>query len=81
MIFEKEEVVKGDGTPYKVYTPYSRKWLEKYQETPLQFYPSEVELDSLASNESLPDLNLSDLGFETSGIAQPEYRFDDTLID
>jgi deoxyribodipyrimidine photo-lyase len=55
--------------------------LEKYQETPLQFYPSEVELDSLASNESLPDLNLSDLGFETSGIAQPEYRFDDTLID
>ena len=81
VIFEKEEVVKGDGTPYKVYTPYSRKWLEKYQETPLQFYPSEVELDSLASNESLPDLNLSDLGFETSGIAQPEYRFDDTLID
>jgi deoxyribodipyrimidine photo-lyase len=55
--------------------------LEKYQETPLQFYPSEVELDSLASNESLPDINLSDLGFETSGIAQPEYRFDDTLID
>ncbi|MDC6478383.1 deoxyribodipyrimidine photo-lyase [Flavobacteriaceae bacterium] len=81
VIFEKEEVVKGDGTPYKVYTPYSRKWLEKYQETPLQFYPSEVELDSLVSNESLPDLNLSDLGFETSGIAQPEYRFDDTLID
>ena len=81
LIFEKEEVVKGDGTPYKVYTPYSRKWLEKYQETPLQFYPSEVELYSLASNEILPDLNLSDLGFETSGIAQPEYRFDDTLID
>ena len=81
VIFEKEEVVKGDGTPYKVYTPYSRKWLEKYQETPLHFYPSEVELDSLASNESLPDLNLSDLGFETSSIAQPEYRFDDTLID
>lgn len=81
VIFEKEEVIKGDGTPYKVYTPYSRKWLEKYQETPLQFYPSEVELDSLVSNESLPDLNLSDLGFETSGIAQPEYRFDDTIID
>jgi deoxyribodipyrimidine photo-lyase len=29
VIFEKDEVVKADGTPYRVYTPYSRVWMKK----------------------------------------------------
>lgn len=29
VIFEKNEVLKDDGTPYTVFTPYSRKWLAK----------------------------------------------------
>ena len=32
VIFEKNEVVKDDGLPYKVYTPYSRKWLARFEE-------------------------------------------------
>ncbi len=31
VIFEKDEVLKRDGTPYTVFTPYSRRWLEKLQ--------------------------------------------------
>ncbi|MBC7776602.1 MAG: deoxyribodipyrimidine photo-lyase [Phycisphaerae bacterium] len=31
VIFEKGEVLKGDGTPYTVFTPYSKRWLEKLQ--------------------------------------------------
>jgi deoxyribodipyrimidine photo-lyase len=31
VIFEKGEILKADGTPYTVFTPYSRKWLEKLQ--------------------------------------------------
>ena len=26
VIFERAEITKDDGTPYKVYTPYSKKW-------------------------------------------------------
>lgn len=29
VIFEKDEVLKSDGTPYTVFTPYSRRWREK----------------------------------------------------
>jgi len=29
VIFEKDEVLKGDGMPYTVFTPYSKRWLEK----------------------------------------------------
>lgn len=31
VIFEKEEIVKSDGLPYTVYTPFKNKWLEKYK--------------------------------------------------
>ncbi|WNW00821.1 deoxyribodipyrimidine photo-lyase [Tenacibaculum sp. HL-MS23] len=30
VIFEKDEVVKNDGLPYTVYTPYKNKWLQKF---------------------------------------------------
>lgn len=31
VIFEKNEVLKDDGSPYTVFTPYSKKWLLKLQ--------------------------------------------------
>ena len=29
VVFEADEVLKADGAPYTVFTPYSRKWMEK----------------------------------------------------
>jgi len=31
VIFEEGEIVKNDGLPYTVFTPYKRKWIEKFQ--------------------------------------------------
>ena len=39
VIFETNDIVKADGTPYVVYTPYARKWLEHYTHPTL--FPSE----------------------------------------
>lgn len=36
VIFEKSEVVKDDGTPYSVYTPYAKKWKALLTEQHLQ---------------------------------------------
>ena len=36
VIFEKTEVVKDDGKPYTIFTPYSRKWKAKLNEKDLQ---------------------------------------------
>jgi len=30
VIFEEDEIVKSDDKPYTVFTPYKRKWLEKF---------------------------------------------------
>jgi len=39
VIFDRDEVVKDDQTPYTVFTPYSRKWLEKLDDYYLSSYP------------------------------------------
>ncbi len=33
VIFEKDELLKKDGSPYTVFTPYKNKWLEAFQST------------------------------------------------
>ena len=81
VIFAKDEIVKKDGSPYKVYTPFSRKWLERFEENPLKTYPSETLLGNLTLNVSLPKINLADLGFDKSTIVEPKYSFDNKVID
>ena len=64
VIFEKSEVMKSDGTPYTIFTPFSRKWKEKFHQTSLVSYPSETILSNLfkEASHSLP--SLADIGFE-----------------
>jgi deoxyribodipyrimidine photo-lyase len=65
VIFEKNEVLKDDGTPYKVFTPYSRKWKEKLQTDFIQPYPTFEHTNSLVQLTSPFELlSMSDMGFE-----------------
>ena len=32
VLFEKDDIVKKDGQPYTIYTPFSKKWMEKLNE-------------------------------------------------
>lgn len=42
VIFEKDEVLSATGKPYTVYTPYSKTWLKKLENTYyLKSYPTE----------------------------------------
>jgi deoxyribodipyrimidine photo-lyase len=54
VIFEKDEVLSGQNTPYTVFTPYSRKWKEKLAQQPIQVYPSEEVLNYLPFASELP---------------------------
>ncbi len=81
VIFEKDEITKDDGTPYKVYTPYSRKWLFNFETQSISGYPSEQLLNKCYSKTKLPSLNLKKLGFSKSTIPQPKYFFNSQTID
>ena len=78
VIFENE-VVKDDGLPYKVYTPYARKWLARFEEKGLPHYPSEDNLNALAEIEQ-PECSLVDMGFQPSKVAQPIFKINEQII-
>ncbi|ARV08315.1 deoxyribodipyrimidine photolyase [Winogradskyella sp. PC-19] len=80
VIFEKNEVVKKDGKPYVVYTPYCRIWKEKFKTIDFKIYNTEAYFSNLIQNSSLPNLSLSDIGFETSKQSVATYKVSPTLI-
>lgn len=68
VIFERNDIVKKDGTPYKVYTPYSKQWIKQLQDQPIEQYPSELHLNQLLKIEPLSFPSLSSIGFIPSNI-------------
>ncbi|MGB0915328.1 MAG: cryptochrome/photolyase family protein, partial [Crocinitomicaceae bacterium] len=75
VIFEEGEIVKKDGLPYTVFTPYKNKWLEKFYQT--KHAPNEEINDEqfLLSNNKFP--SLGDIGFKESKIKVQPYNFKD----
>lgn len=63
LIFEPAEILKQDGTPYTVYTPYSKVWRKNLHVSQLAGFPSE-SLNNYASDVPESDVNkLADIGF------------------
>ena len=81
VIFERNEITKKDGKPYVVYTPYSRKWLEKYETDKPENYPSEDLLDRLYKKTKSETLTLSDIGFIETNIHIKNYIFNSRIIN
>ena len=81
VIFERNEITKKDGKPYVVYTPYSRKWLEKYETDKPENYPSEDLLDRLYKKTKSETLTLSDIGFIETNIPIKNYIFNSRIIN
>ena len=81
VIFERNEITKKDGKPYVVYTPYSRKWLEKYETDKPENYPSEDLLDRLYKKTKSETLTLSDIGFIKTNIPIKNYIFNSRIIN
>ena len=79
-IFEKDEVLSGAGTPYTVFTPYSRKWKEKLNEFYLQSYPTESYFHNFLKTSPLAVVSLAEMGFETVGQPFPKKEVRDELV-
>ncbi len=63
VIFEKDEVVKPDGKPYHVFTPYMKRWKEKLDDFYLKTYPVEKYTPKLNKGIETPIPSLAELGF------------------
>lgn len=71
VIFEENEIVKKDGKPYTVFTPYKRKWLERYHEEAPLHVSGKVNSGYMAISRDFP--KLESLGFRISKLQVPPY--------
>ncbi len=71
VIFEKEEVLKDDGKPYTVFTPYSRRWKATLKPFHLKSYPTEKYFSNFFKQPARQIISLAKMGFEDTGISFP----------
>jgi deoxyribodipyrimidine photo-lyase len=71
VIFEEDEIVKDNGEPYTVFTPYSRKWKQMLKEADVSPVSSEKLEAGYIKVSSFDFPCLNSLGFEKSSIEAP----------
>lgn len=75
VIFAKNDVLKGDNTPYTVYTPYKNKWIAKFKSEPItETKPNNTNNFAKIAFE-FP--NLEEIGFEESTIKVQDFTISD----
>jgi deoxyribodipyrimidine photo-lyase len=81
VIFEKNEVVKENGDPYTVFTPYSKKWKTLLQTGDLVHFPSENALNNLLKTKNIYTIpSLNSMGFEGSNQEIPANHIAQEII-
>lgn len=80
VIFEKNEVVKDDGKPYTVFTPYSRKWKAALTEFHARPYPTKKYFSNFLKQQPLPIPTIVDIGFNQTEKSFPSKMLKEELI-
>lgn len=71
VVFEKDEVLKDDGTPYSVFTPYSRKWKQHLTNSTFKEWDSSSLLNQFIKLKSHSIPSLEEMGFSRSSCSYP----------
>jgi deoxyribodipyrimidine photo-lyase len=64
VLFESSEVLKQDGSPFKVFTPYKKAWFTRYIQSNLPGEPAFPDIHNFMKTDPAPFPALSELGFE-----------------
>lgn len=80
VIFEKSDIMKSDGTPYTVFTPYSKRWKEKYSNLETIEFPSQDYVSACLKIENQAIPSLQEIGFKNVHFDFPEFNISEELI-
>ena len=78
-ILEKGEVLKDDGKPYVVFTPYKRRWLDKLKPSHYEAYPTEKYFNNFLEQPHEPIISLEEMNFEKSLLVFPDQSYQNIL--
>lgn len=80
VIFEKNEIVKKDKTPYTVYTPYSNAWKAKWSVTEKILFKSSEHKERFVKGVSFPTPTLEEIGFQKAEFTFPSPEVESEII-
>ena len=80
VIFEKDEVLKDDGTPYTVFTPFSKKWKAKLNEFYYSSYPTEKYFQHFFQQTPQQIITLDKMGFQKTVTVFPKKSLNVELV-
>jgi deoxyribodipyrimidine photo-lyase len=80
VIFEKGEVIKEDGTPYTVFTPYAKKWKAKLTEFYLKPFPAGKYFANFYKQATTIIPSLESMGFRKTDQTFPSKECRDSII-
>ena len=73
VIFEENELVKSDGKPYTVFTPYKNRWLQKFHSEAPKETRDKAQSDWNFYADDHPFPSLKRIGFERSTLKVKPY--------
>jgi deoxyribodipyrimidine photo-lyase len=80
VIFERSEVMKSNGDPYTIFTPYSKVWKEKLKQEKIKSFPSEKLLQNLFKTKPFHFPSLKEIGFEETECKVSPLNISEELI-
>jgi deoxyribodipyrimidine photo-lyase len=80
VIFEKNEVLKDDNSPYTVFTPYSRKWKSKLCSFYLKSYPVKKYFSNFIQIKPEPIPPLQEIGFKKTNSVFPQEKVSNSVL-
>lgn len=80
VVFEKNEVLKDDGKPYTVFTPYSKKWKALLTPYYLKSYATHKYFGNFFKQQSKPILSLQAMNFMPTEMVFPENEWKGQII-
>jgi deoxyribodipyrimidine photo-lyase len=81
VIFAKNEILKSDGKPYTVYTPFKRRWLETLTPKDLASVNNKKYFNNFLNIKDLSFPSLKKLGFEKSSIFIPSSKVKKSILE
>ena len=80
VILEQKEVVKDDGKPYTVFTPYSKKWKAALTDYQFKSYPTEKYFDNFFKTSPKKIPSLKNIGFKKTDQEFPSKSVEAELV-
>ncbi|TAE03544.1 MAG: deoxyribodipyrimidine photo-lyase [Bacteroidetes bacterium] len=79
-ILDHKEVLKDDGTPYSIFTPYSKKWKSVLTDFHLKSYKNEKYFANFLKTAPFESVSLEKMGFQNKKDVFPEKIVSDQII-